>query len=395
MTWPTFTVELGDVPGIVPSTWTDVTDLVLSTTVPIAYGRGNELADNTTGTSSLVLDNLDGAFGVGVDPMTALRITAVHDSTTYPLGYQIVDSGPVVWPFAGREAAVDLALTDGMALLALTEVGETTRPAERPGTRIAALLDLAGWPAGMRDLDDGQVMLDPLGEYDANGDLQDVIVNALAAIYEAVRAEQGQVYVGPDGAFVFRGRHSRLDNTAMATLGSASIRYQDLVPKYDGEFLWPTVRAHQSDGTVAEFSDEAAIASGYGGLDASQPGRVYVMNDLATSDIEVNAIAAWIVTRYATPTLRISRLVLTATAEDDAALTALLTMRPGSLLRVQSDAVGGGAALDTYQHVERIEHSIGRATWTAALALSPYFGAGPWLRFDDASVGFDEGGLAP
>lgn len=409
MTWPTFTVELGTAPGIDPAGWSDVTDRVLGPTVSFTYGRSDELSDNTTGTASLTLDNLDGNWGPGIDPDTALRITAERGGLTYPVCYQLVQSAPAIWPYAGKDAIVSVDLADGMSLLAVAEVGETTRPAELTGARIDAILDLAGWPADMREIDTGRVYIDELGDYDADGDLQDVVVNALSAIRDAVEVEQGQIYIAPDGTFVFHDRLSRIGHEfgeiygggylsgyetagpGTATTFGPTIRYQDLVPQYDAAFLWPTARAEMADGSIIEYSDQDALDAGYGGLATGQPGRVYTVRDLPTSDIEAKVLAAWIVVRYATPAQRIERLTLTATADDDEALVALLSMRPGQVVRTQSDAVGSGDALDSYQHIERISHSIGRATWTATLTLSPYFGAGPWLVLDDPVKGIMDG----
>lgn len=416
MTWPTFTVELGTAPGVDPAAWVDVTSRVLGSQVSFGFGRSDELSDNTAGTGSLALDNLDGNWDPGIDPDTALRITATHNALTYPVCYQLVQSAAASWPYAGREAVVPVDLADGMSLLALAEVGETTRPAELTGTRIGAILDLAGWPADMRDLDTGRVYIDELGDYDSDGNLQDVIVNALAAIRDAVEVEQGQVYIAPDGTFVFHDRLSRIDlalgqnygggylngyesgggSGSAVTFGS-TLRYQDLVPRYDAAFLWPTARAEMADGSIIEHSDQDALDAGYGGLATGQPGRVYVVRDLATSDIEADVLAAWIVVRYATPRRRIERLTLTATDEDDDTLVVLFGLRPGQVVRVQSEAVGTGAAVDTYQHIERIDHNIGRTTWAATLTLSPYFGEGPWLRLDDPVKGVLDGtrSLAP
>lgn len=393
----TYTVEVGTTVAYSPAGWTDVSSRLLGPEsdfgrdLEVEYGRPDELSEEEAGTCTFLLENDDGNWDPGIAPTTPIRVKATLNSTTYDVAYGVVESAPAVWP--GRalgRGQVDVRLADGLTLLARAEVGETTRPSELPGTRIGAILDLAGWPAGMRDIDTGQVYLDELGVYDADGVLQDVIVNALVAIREAVEAEQGQCYIDPNGNFVFHDRHSRLDNTATTEFGpSPDIEYDDLAPAYDDRFLWPTARAEQADGTVVEYTNDAAITAGYGGLSSSQPGRVYIVRDLPCSDIEARAVAAWIVTRYGTPDRRWEQLVLEAVK--DAEVVAALTLRPGHLVRIQSTT----PSIDENAHIESVEHRFTSGKLISTFGLSPYFGAGPWVRFDDATVGFDEGGFAP
>ena len=397
MSQPTLTVEIGTAPGYEPAGWTDVSSRLLgpegdhSPEVTHKYGRRHELASEETGICTFALDNEDGNWTNGIDPGIAVRLTATLNSTDYDVAYGVVESAPALWPSrALARGQVKVRVVDGLSLLARAEVGETTRPAERPGTRIGAILDLAGWPVAMRDIDDGQVMLAELGEYDIDGNLQDVVVNALIAIRDASEAEQGQFYIDPAGNFVFHDRHSRLDNTATVEFGpSPDIEYDNLVPAYDDRFLWPTARAEMADGTIVEYSNDAAIAAGYGGLDTSQPGRVYIVRDLITSDIEARAVAAWIVVRYGEPARRLEQLILEAVS--DAEVVAALTLRPGHLVRVQSSS----PSIDQYLHIESIDHRFASGVLISTFGLSPYFGDGPWLRFDDSAGGFDVGALAP
>jgi hypothetical protein len=406
MTHPTFTVEIGDAPGLEPASWIDVSDRFLDpesdsgSDFSYTYGRGDELANGDTGVASFTLDNWDGNWELGIAPGTAVRVIATVASTTYPVLYGVVESAPAVWPHKGLDAVVDVRVADGMTLLARSELGEMTRPSELTGDRIAGLLDTAGWPAALRQIDSGRVYIDELGEYDADGELQDTIVNGLQAIREAVEAEQGQCYIAPDGSFVFHDRLSRIGlefgqiygggylsgyetggTGAATTFGGAGLDYDNLVPRYDDATLWTVGRAEMSDGTVIEYDDATAVAT-YGR-------RVYVLRDLPISDLEAEVLTAWMVVRYANPARRYDRLEIEAATE--AELTAVLTLRPGDVIRVQSDAIGGGAAVDEYVHVEKIDHRVGSNLWWSTFHLSPYFGDGPWLVLDDPTKGILDG----
>ena len=406
MTHPTFTVELGNAPGLAPASWVDISSRLLDPEsdageeLRFDYGRGDELAIGETGVAVFTLDNWDGNWEYGIAPGTAVRIQATVGSTTYPVLYGLVESAPAIWPHKGQDAVVDVRVADGLTMLARSELGEMTRPSELSGERIEALLDVADWPAGLRSIDSGRVYVDELGEYDADGELQDTIVNGLQAIRDAVEAEQGQLYVDPAGSIVFHDRLSRIGlefgqvygggylsgyetggTGSAATFGGAGVDYDNLVPRYDDATLWTVARAEMADGSIIEYDDATAVAT-YGR-------RVYVLRDLPVSDIEAEVLAAWMVVRYANPTRRYDRLEIEAATT--AELEVVLTLRPGDVIRVQSDAIGGGAAVDQYVHVEKIDHRVGSNLWWSTFHLSPYFGDGPWLVLDDPVKGVLDG----
>lgn len=78
-----------------------------------------------------------------------------------------------------------------------------------PGTRIGRLLDMAGWPAGDRDIDTGSALLGP---FSSSGSI-------LEALQEVARAEGGRsmLYINGEGKLVFRGRHDFWTGTAYTT----------------------------------------------------------------------------------------------------------------------------------------------------------------------------------
>jgi hypothetical protein len=395
--WPeTWLFEVGTTPGMVPSAWEDVTSRVLEQTISVNYGRPDELSPDDSGTATLVLDNIDGHFGEGITPNTAVRVTNTLDSVTRPVFYQMVESAPSVFPGSGTDSIVDAALADGLTLLAREDRDGIDRPQELTGARIEALLDVAGWPAGLRDIDPGVVRIDPL---------EDATLNLLAGIRDAVLAEQGQMFIGPNGVFTVRDRHARLDQAFTVHFGTpdlvfddpyfagafgeygfgeapdevqAPVNYNDLVPKLDDDTLWTVARAEMADGQVFEFVDDEAVGDPYGeGLGR----RTYPIRDTAVRPTEAEALAAWIVIRYSQPRRRFQSLEVSAT--DAVTLEAVMKLRPGALVRVQSPAIGGNDAIDVYVHVEKLSHEIVTNHWLTTCLLSPYFGGEPWMVFDD------------
>lgn len=364
-------VHVGQNPGLWPQAWEDVTGRLRNDPINPTYGRSDELSTDEAGTCHLVLDNLDGWRDQGVAPNTAVRVREIVDGLPRPVFYGVVESGPARWPANGHDAIVELDLADGMSILARGET-DIQVPRQLSGNRVAALLDIAGWPAGTRDLDPGVVLVDAVDE---SG-------NVLDEIREAARVEDGQIWVASDGTFVFRDRHARLDRSPEATFDIVdATEFAGLDPAYDDGKLWPVARMEMASGEVVEFSDPI-------GVDLYDSNRVHTVRDLPVSHAEANAFASWIVVRYGQPRRRFSTFTVEA-GLSDAATTAVRQLVPGSLIRLRHHPPIG-PMVDELIHVEKVAQAVTRSTWTASYELSPYFGAGPWAQwYSDAALAGD------
>lgn len=378
MSWA-ITVETGTSPGMIPGAWEDVTSRLLAAPIEIAYGRTDEQALDEAGTATLLLDNHDGKWDAGILPNTAVRIRATVGAQTRPLFYGLVESAPARWPANGNDNVVAASLTDARGRLARAE-GIVDLPRQLSGARVAALLDAAGWPSGLRDLDPGVVRIEPSDPEQP--------INILAAIRETVEAEDGTMWLAGDGTFTFRDRHSRLDSPTVVTLDPATdYVYVNLDADYDDSRLWTAAQAEMADGRTYEVVDEQAAGQfGY---------RWDTIRDLPVPPVEAEAAAGWVVYRYSTPRRRFSVLAVEAALSDEARDT-VLTLEPGSLVRIVHRPPNG-ATVDELVHVERVRHQVSADMWRTVYELSPYFGAGPWIVLDDPVLGLLDGDnkLAP
>lgn len=362
--WP-LRCRLGDTPGLNPFVWSDAGPIRDSVT--ITRGRSDELTDDETGTCNLTLDNRDGRFTPGIDPHTGIRVEVDHNGTWRPIFTGLVESAPAGWAPSGKDATVAVSAVDGLSWLARIDV-TVQLDAQDSGARINAVLDAAGWPSSLRDIDAGLVEVVAL---DDDGD--EITVKALDAIRDAVEAEQGQIFIGPDGTFTFRDRHARLDAAPAATFGT-SHPMVDLQPTFDDFKLFTVGRAEMADGETVEFTADTIGTYGR---------RLFEVRDLATSLIEGEAVAAWMVVRYDAPTVRFARLGIEG--RHDGVLDLALDLEPGVLVgAVHAPAVG--SSVDELVHVERVSHRITLQplSWRTTCELSPYFGAGPWLELDSS-----------
>lgn len=353
------TCELGDTEGLVPTSWEDVSSRVRSRTISTDVGRRDEWSQPDTSTVDLSLDNEDGKWDPGIDPHRPMRLSVSDGTTTVQLAYGLIEAAPDVWPARGLDRRVDVTLADPFTLLARDEL-DLDRPYESTGARIGAILDAAGWPAGMRDLDTGVVDVEAV----------EGTANAADEIRDVARYEDGVVWAAPDGTITFRDRHARLTVATAATFQmGAGQTFDSLEPFYSDEKLLRAVRMEQADGTVYEQEDVSAPST-Y---------RVLIIRDQPVPWYEANGIASWRLTNYTTPTRRYSKLSVPVGSE-----TSLLDL--GDVIRVVH-TLGGSTVADDLVHVERVQRAASPNGVASTYTLSPYFGAGPWLILDDPVYG--------
>lgn len=360
---------LGTTPGLDPVEWTDAGKIRRHATTKIERGRADEEAQDQVGTLVTTIDNVEGTYSPGIAPHTPVRLEIKRDSTAawHPLFTGLVESAPALWPAPG-DGIVELSAVDGLSWLARVDI-DIERPDELPGDRIAAVLDAAGWPAHLRDLDPGVVRFAEGGRTIAS--------DALSALREAVRVEQGQIFVAGDGTLTFRDRHARLGAPQVARFGTGGLMMTDLSRTYDDFKLYTVGRAEMADGRVIKFESDTIDQFGR---------RTFEVRDLPVSHHEAVAAISWMVVCYDEPTERIPRLEINGTG-DDAVLDVQISQQLGDMVRIvhESDQL----PLDVQVHIERETHRLMGGAWRTVYQLSPYFGAGPWMEWladDDEST---------
>lgn len=158
MTAPTLKVEVSFAsdPLATSPTWVDVTDRVRNNPgLRTSRGRQSEVATFSAGSCQLLLDNRDrlfdplnasGTYYGQLTPRRQIRVSAVWDSTTYPMFRGHVVGWPQNYPRTGHDVVVDLEAYDALAWLAETELpNPVTSYAESVGAvRYFRLADTSG-----------------------------------------------------------------------------------------------------------------------------------------------------------------------------------------------------------------------------------------------------------
>lgn len=364
----TFEVDFDTNPADTPSAWVDLSDRVRPD-VRVTYGTP------VGGSCTIMLNNHDRALDptnpaavYNLIPVRHARLTVTVGATTYPLWRGFVEEWPPLWP-TYNQGLVAVTLVDATAWLALIDL-DVDLPAQRTDERVAALLDLAGWPAALRDINPGVVNLDPYAQEGAN---------ALRVLLDTVDAEDSFLYVAPDGTVTFRSRHDYFDQTAALAVGGGQVPWTSVDVEHGGDGIVTVARAEMADGTVHEWSDPVGVAN-FGQ-------RFHTVRDLTLPWYEATGLASWVVERFGQQNLWLENLRLHGNPH----LADLLPLRPGHRVSFTHSAPPGGGTADYDGETVGLRHEISSGKWVTVLDLAPYFGDGPWFTWNDPAKGWNSG----
>lgn len=366
-----FGVDAADVPA--SGDWVDVSDRLIE--FEVTRGRSHELDRMEVGRATILIDNKDRRFDPteqsDVRPMLQMRLTASTDAYTHRLFTGYVETLPQELSKNKGLHRVDLDLVDGMVALQLASISASNiDPAEESsGDRIGRILDAAGWPASLRDIDTGQSMVQAK-VYDES---------ALSAIREVAETEQGEFYITGDGVATFRGRHYRTLNQADVSAifsddgANDAYKYSGIEPTFDESQLWNRVVV-SADGLSDQTAEDADSISRHFRRKKS-------VTTLTVDINEMQALADWLIWRYKEARLRFERLSLKPQGEPavfDTALGSEFGDRFTVRLTPQS-----GAQIEQDVHVERLRVSGKPKLIEVAWGLSPAARDDFWVLGDD------------
>lgn len=190
-------------------------DVLASGVVTFQYGRdqARALSPPRVGALDFTLcnadriyspENPDSPISNDIAPAAPIKVEEVIDDTLYPLIRGRIDTFEVNTDRGNRSASI--TGLDGLALLSGTKISTELYQAQRIGTLIGVILDAIGWTAP-RDVDLGATFVPWWWLQDAD---------AFAALTDLLASEgpPSIAYVAPDGTFIFRDRHHRLQRYA-------------------------------------------------------------------------------------------------------------------------------------------------------------------------------------
>jgi hypothetical protein len=393
MTYPTITVEaaftvggafgtalilddaslgLLDTGTLSAEVWSDITPYVLG----FNTRRGASRADGPilrfeAGQATLTLDNSDrrfdptnlsGPYVAGgltqVTPMRKVRISAVHDGTSYPVFTGFADAWDITYQGYGSSTCV-LTATDATKVLSNQDrvaLGAAVGASELSGARVSRVLDSMGWSTLDRDIDEGE------------STLQETTMDRSVweELLQVQDSEIGQVFVEADGVVTFHGRHYLLENptstTSQLTLGDGAgeTPFVEAPISYDDTTLNNLVRIARTGGTQQTAED---ITSQQDYLI-----HTYDRTDLIVeADTDAADYAAFILYQTKDPELRFTSVTVNGNDDQDVLFPHMLGRRFGDLITITRDPPGGGAITRT-AYIVGVSHEVPgvnewRTTW--------------------------------
>ena len=232
--------------------------------------------------------------------------------------------------------------------------------ADQPGARMARALDIASWPAALRELDVGNVALQ-------SAELGTPVLEHLQKVGET---EFGLVFMTRDGKVRLVGRAAVLTRGPGPEVfgdGPGEAGYTAFTPDDGDEVIRNSTTISRLNG-VAKTSEDTASVTAYGRF-------AYVLDGLLHSSDQYSAdYAATITAEYKDPRRRIVSLTCgpPIAGEEDTVYPAMLGPELGDVITVVNNPLGGGAEFQQACAIEGISCAgTPGGVRTTTFALSP------------------------
>ena len=361
-----------------PSDLVDITSMVYKASV--RRGRLRILSNFEVGTASVTLFDPDSWFSPQntsspyygkLVPLRKIQIWADIELSGIDYRFYIFsgyitsyDTGFYVGTDA--TASVTLQCADGFRLLNNVSTGVAPVPGctagQFSGVRVEELLDFAGFPGSMRqiELGDSTMQADPGGQR-----------NILQAIQTIEQSEFGAFYMSPIGGakFLSRTTISELADSAARTYSDTgapdTIKYSDLDFAYDDQLIL-------NDVTVTRYNDGIGPALPQTIEDAPSILRYFTKSGqrsdiLVQTDTESNDQARTLVAARKNAELRIDSMTLNL-SDPDAVARNVAALRADiyTLVNIEK-SMPGGSTVTRELFVQGVQHDVTPTTWNTKL----------------------------
>lgn len=357
-------------------------------------GPGGNLAflvQKNSVTSALVYDthhvNLDGlvhhvvvtatannAVKLYVDGVDVTNVN-VSSSDTFPAGTfkTMIGALPIsASPVRGADSFLQAVAVYHSALSSTRVAAHhaavaTPWDGDTPAARLGRILDLADWPAGLRDLDTGQSTLQ-------SADLQGS--TALDHAQKVAESDFGELYMSRDGKVRFVERTGLINRAVAATFGDGpgELGYQSITFDNGDELIRNPVVVSRNEGIAQSASDPTDLGE-Y--LD-----HTYTVDGLIHDSDDLSRYAAqFLVSEYKDPKTRVVGLVVAPAADPTNLWPVILGLELGDVVTVVRRPQGVGDPISQDCEVQGIAHDIGPRHWRTTLTLSPAY-TGAFLQLD-------------
>jgi hypothetical protein len=334
----------------------DLTDRV--TSVTINRGLSRELDRFTTGSAQLAFVNQDRTFDPfyteseyypDVKPRRPVRISSVISGSTAVQFTGLIEDWSIDFSVKG-DATAGAACVDGFILFGGQQLETHTATSELPGERINSVLDRTevNWPEGLRDIDTGNQIL--------QADVVEQGREVLEYLQLVAASEPGLLFMSKENEVVFRDRNTGASaGTIVFSDAGTAIPFTDVSISYGTELLYNrvTITPLGIEPQTAEAT-ESQLEYGTQSLDLS--GLLIRTGAAGTADSQ--AIADFLVSKYAEPDLRFESLGVQLAGLSDADQASVMGIELADIVRVEYQPNGIGDRIVKDVQVIGIRHAI-------------------------------------
>ena len=311
----------------------DVTDRV--TSVSINRGLSRELDRFVTGGAQIEFTNQDRAFDPfytaspfypDIKPRRTVKLSSVVAGSTAVQFTGLVEDWSVDYSVKG-DATASAACVDGFILFGGQQLSAHTATSQTTGARIGAVLDRAevNWPSGLRDIDAGAQTL--------QADVVEQGREVLEYLQLVSASEPGLLFMSKDNDVTFRDRNTAAAiGTIVFSDAGTAIPYTDVQISYGTELLFNRVTVAPlgiapQDAISLDSQNEYGVQS----LDLS--GLLIQSGAAGTADAQ--ALADYLVSKYAEPELRFESLSVQLAGLGTADQASVLGVELTDIIRVE------------------------------------------------------------
>jgi len=325
--------------------------------VSVNRGRNPDLERTNAGVLSVQFRNENRDF----DPLNPETFLAQYVVPRKPIrvsvnGFPVFTGLTDDWNFdysLGGQSVASVSGTDGFSTFARQVNAGGSAVEEGSGARINRVLNqiTVNWPAGNRDIDDGNTIL-------AAGDLTD---NALTYLQNVENSEAGLIFMTKDGRFAFRERLFQPITDALEfTDGTDGVQYEDIQISYGSELLANRSEVTSVAGTAV--ADNATSQVVYGVTEKN-------VETLLSSVPQLQGLADYIVSRYGNPEYRIENVTVNLRAIGPDQLDNVLDLEIGDQADVIFTPNRIGVPIAVRNRVIGISHDVGVDSHTVSFSF--------------------------
>jgi hypothetical protein len=315
--------------------------------VSTSRGRNRDLERTNAGQVSVSLRNQDRFFDPfgGSDferfvvPRRPVRVKA--EGSAVFTGF--IDD----WDFTyspGGDSIASFSGSDAFAVFARNINSGTAVPEELTGARLGRVLDqvTVNWPALERDIEDGNSTL-------AAGVLEDNTLSYMGDVVET--SEQGLVFMSKDGKVAFRERLIEPVTSAVVfTDNGPGVPYEDVRISYGTDLMVNQAVVTFPGGTAT--AEDLTSQVTYGITEKT-------LDTQLSSLAQAQAIADYIIARYAEPEYRIEAVTVNVRALSPSLVDDVLSLELGDQADIVFTPNRVGAPVSLRNRVIGISHEVG------------------------------------